>query len=105
MLQTVVSIILVGTICGALGAGIIVLLFRRHWVPDFLHNSFVLAMVLFVFAGADELRHQSGLFATMMMGLVLANQRKVSVHHVVEFKESVTVLLISPLVYRAGSGS
>jgi NhaP-type Na+/H+ or K+/H+ antiporter len=103
ILKMVVSIIFVGAACGAAGAGLIVLLFRRHWVPDFLHNSFVLVMVLMTFAGANALQHESGLFATTLMGLVLANQRRVNVHHVMEFKESVTILLISALFIVLGA--
>jgi NhaP-type Na+/H+ or K+/H+ antiporter len=103
MLRLVSTIVLVGSACGAAAAGVIVLLFKRHWVPDFLHNSFVLVMVLLAFAGSNFLQPESGLFATTLMGLVLANQRRVNVNHVMEFKESVTILLISALFIVLGA--
>ena len=40
---------------------------------------------------------ESGLLAVTVMGLLLANQRAVSIKHIVEFKESLTVLLVSVL--------
>jgi len=103
IIWAVVRTLAVGTACGIAGAGIIVLLFRRHWVPDFLHNAFALVMVLGTFAGANALQHEAGLFATTLMGLILANQRLVHVQHVMEFKESLTVLLISALFIVLGA--
>ena len=49
------------------------------------------------------IRHESGLCATTMMGLVLGNQRRVQMHHVREFKESLTVLLVSALFIVLGA--
>ena len=103
ILQTIISIIGIGALFGAVGAGLILLLFRRHWVPDFLHNSFVLVLVLVVFAAANALRQESGLFATTIMGLILANQRRVNIHHVMEFEASLSILLISALFIILGA--
>ncbi|HVX85868.1 MAG TPA: sodium:proton antiporter [Phycisphaerae bacterium] len=103
IVRTVLITLLVGTAAGLLGAGAIILSFHRHWVPDFLHNAFTLVAVLAVFAGANTLQHESGLFATIIMGLVLANQKIVNVHHVMEFKESLTILLISGLFIVLGA--
>ena len=101
--QTALTIIVAGASCGALAALVILLFFRRHWVPDFLHSSFVLVMVLAAFAGANAVRHESGLFATTLMGIVLANQKRVNLRHVMEFKESISVLLISALFIILGA--
>ncbi len=101
--RTVLTTIAVGSAFGLAGAGVIVLCFWRHWVPDFLHNAFTLVMVLAAFAAANVVQHESGLFATTLMGLVLANQRRVNVHHVMEFKASLTVLLISGLFIVLGA--
>jgi NhaP-type Na+/H+ or K+/H+ antiporter len=103
MLRSAAVIVLVGTGCGALAAGTIVLFFRRQWVPDFLQNSFVLVVVLLAFAGANIIRHESGLFAATMMGLILGNQRRAHIHHVREFKETLTVLLVSGLFIVLGA--
>ncbi len=103
MLQRAVLIIAAGAGCGAAAAFAVLLFFRRHWVPDFLHSGFVLVMVLAAFAGANAIRHESGLFATTLMGIILANQRRVNLRHVMEFKESLTVLLISALFIVLGA--
>lgn len=89
--------VVVGALFGGLGAFILAIPLARHWIPDELHNPVSLAVVLVTFVGADQLAHESGLVAVTLMGFALANQRKTSVHHIVEFKENLTVLLISAL--------
>ena len=53
--------------------------------------------MLGIFVLADSLAHESGLLAVTLMGFLLANRKDVSVHHIVEFKENLRVLLISTL--------
>ena len=89
--------ILVGTFFGVLGAYMLVIPLRRHLIPDELENAISLAVVLMSFVGADLLAHESGLLAVTLMGFLLANRDDVSVHHIVEFKENLRVLLISTL--------
>ncbi|MEZ5301745.1 MAG: sodium:proton antiporter [Verrucomicrobiales bacterium] len=88
---------LVGSAFGAAGAGLLILFFRRYWVPDYLHNPFSLMVVVLAFAGSNALQHESGLLATTLMGVILANQKKAKVRHIIEFKENLRVLLISTL--------
>ncbi|MEO6908502.1 MAG: sodium:proton antiporter, partial [Abditibacteriaceae bacterium] len=87
----------IGTSCGLLGAGIIILLLYRYWVPDFLQNFAVLAMVWGSFALSNHLQAESGLLAVTVMGIALANQRWLSIRHIVEFKENLRVMLVSVL--------
>ncbi len=68
---------------------------RRHWVPEYLHNVATLLLVLAVFAGADALQHESGLVAVTAMGIWLANMREVRTDEILDFKASLTILLIS----------
>jgi len=85
---------------GAIGiaaAIALVLLLKRGLIPDFLHSSVTLAFVLTAFVSADQLQHESGLLAVTLMGIAIANQRNVAVEHIVEFKENLSVLLISTL--------
>jgi NhaP-type Na+/H+ or K+/H+ antiporter len=89
--------ILIGGGIGMLGAMIMVLLLRRFWIPDFLHGAVSLTLVIAVFAGSNLLQTDSGLLAATVMGIYLANQRTVSVRHIVRFKENLRVLLISGL--------
>ncbi|MDX1535645.1 MAG: sodium:proton antiporter [Candidatus Spechtbacterales bacterium] len=87
----------VATIMGGFGALFIILALKHYWVPDFLHNSTTLMSAIAVFTISDILQHESGLFAVIIMGGILANQKSVSVKHIVEFKENLQVLLIGGL--------
>lgn len=92
-LETVAS----GSVLGLIGAAVIVLPMRRYWIPDFLQNAVTLTVVVSVFALANSLRHESGLLAVVLMGVALANQRWVSIHHIIEFKENLRSLLLGTL--------
>lgn len=70
---------------------------RRYWVPDFLREIFVLAMVIGVFVLANALAPEAGLTAVTAMGIVLANTQLHKLREVLYFKETLTVLLISSL--------
>lgn len=82
---------------GLLGAGLLVLLFQRYWVPDFLQVAVTLAVLHAVFAAADLLQPEAGLLAVTVMGVALANQQRVEVRHILEFKANLGVLLLSSL--------
>ena len=86
-----------GGALGLAGAGLIVLLLKRYWVPDFLQSPVTLAVVMVVFSLADLVLSESGLLAVTVMGSALASQNVVTVRHIVEFKENLRVLLISAL--------
>lgn len=88
---------LVGLGLGAAGAGGLLLALRKHWVPDPLQNPVTLAAVLSASAVANLLQPESGLVAVTVMGIAVANQRMVTITHLTEFKENLTVLLISVL--------
>ncbi len=85
---------------GGLGVAagfLLTFLLQRYWIPDHLHSPMALMLAVVGFAAADHVHPESGLVMTTVMGIVLANQRKVSIQHVVEFKENLRVLLISSL--------
>lgn len=86
-----------GGALGLAGAGLIVLLLKRYWVPDFLQSPLTLAVVMVVFSLSDLVLSESGLLAVTVMGSALASQSVVTVRHIVEFKENLRVLLISAL--------
>lgn len=89
--------VLFGGIIGVLGAIIVMQLLRRYWLPDFLHSVVSLALVVTAFTVSNWLQTDSGLLAVTVMGIVLANQKTVSIRHIMEFKENLRVLLISGL--------
>ncbi len=89
--------LLAGGVFGGVGAVLVREMLRRYWVPDHLHVPFTLTIVLGAFTAANTMQHESGLLATTLMGIMLANQKKVSVKHILEFKENLSVLLVSSL--------
>ncbi|MDP5030538.1 MAG: sodium:proton antiporter [Paraglaciecola sp.] len=70
---------------------------RNNWLPHYLINTAVLTLMLGAFAGSNLLAHESGLLTVTIMGMFLANMRDVDVDDILEFKETLSVLLISGL--------
>ena len=98
--QVVVSIfktLVIGTVLGLAGAKLVIVILKRHWVPDFLQNPVSLMIVVFVFVCSNVIQVESGLLSVTLMGIALANQKWVSLKHIVEFKENLRVLFISSL--------
>lgn len=103
VLREVFTTLAVGIGLGAAGAVLLILVLRRFWAPDYLQNPVTLMIVAAAFAVANAFQHESGLFATTVMGFILANQRLVSIDHIREFKENLSVLLISSLFIVLGA--
>lgn len=94
---------LVGLLIGLLAAWILTWLLQWYWVPDYLHAVLILAVVLATFAVSNAIRHESGLITVTVLGIAMANQTRVNVRHIIEFKEHLGVLLISCLFVILGS--
>ncbi|MBN1475467.1 sodium:proton antiporter [Candidatus Sumerlaeota bacterium] len=94
-LSAVALTTLVGTGLGLLGALCLTLALSRHLIPEDLESPLVFMAVLLVFVGANHLQAESGLFAVTAMGMAMANQRRVVVRDIAEFKENLRTMLIS----------
>lgn len=94
---TFVQAVTTGTITGLLGALFLATLLRRHLIPDYLHNVVTLALVLVVFTSDNYLQKESGLLGVTVMGIMLGNMKNVSTDDILDFKESLSILLISVL--------
>ena len=93
----VVKFILAGGVVG-LGVGLLAIVsLRRHWVPEHLLSLFGVSAALLAFIVADEFAAESGLLATTILGLVLANHRPIRTEQIVRFSEIIRVLLIGIL--------
>ena len=92
-----VATAVVGGLIGAVAAWLLIRLLKRFLIPDFLQGAFFLAAVLAVFALANHLQSESGLVTVTVLGILLANQKSVTIKHVIQFKENLQVLLISSL--------
>ena len=91
------KVISVGLILGvAVGHGFGLVL-RHHALPEYLHNTAALALVCGAFALSDIIEPESGLLTVTVMGLWLANMPRVEVEEILNFKESLSVVLISAL--------
>jgi NhaP-type Na+/H+ or K+/H+ antiporter len=88
--------LLFGSLFGGLAAFLLVVLIKRHWLPDFLESVVSLALVLLVFSLTNLFQHEAGLFAVTLMGIILANQKQAHLD-ILEFKETLGMLLISVL--------
>jgi NhaP-type Na+/H+ or K+/H+ antiporter len=86
-----------GSLTGFFFAWLLVLLIRKYWVPDFLQATVSLSLVIAAYLSSDLIQPGSGLFSATLMGIVMANQKYVSVKSILEFKENLRVLIISIL--------
>lgn len=82
---------------GLAAAGVIVVTFKRYWVPDHLRNAVAMMLVVISFYASNRLQAESGLLAVSVMGIALGNQRWVDMRHVLEFKENLRVFLLSAI--------
>ena len=89
--------ILIGAVAGAVGAFVVAQVLRRHLIPEYLQNFFVLGVVLFVFTVSNQLGEEAGLIAVTLMGVWLANTRGINIEELLSFKESLSVIIISML--------
>jgi NhaP-type Na+/H+ or K+/H+ antiporter len=91
------SIIGVGVLSGLAAGYLLGTVLRRHWLPEYLINIVTLNLVIAVFAVANALAEESGLLAVTVMGILMANMRDVPVSQILNFKETLSILLVSAL--------
>jgi len=91
------QIVVIGVALGWAAAWALAYLLKHYLIPDHLQNAFTLMAVIAVFAVSNLLAPESGLLATTIMGMVLANQNAVAIKHIIEFKEDLGVLLTSSI--------
>ncbi|WP_372925900.1 cation:proton antiporter [Marinobacter sp.] len=87
----------VGLMLGAVAGWLNGIALRKHLLPQYLHNAGTLTFMLGVYALSNELAHESGLLTVTVMGIWMANMKQVPIDAILEFKESLSVLLISAL--------
>lgn len=90
-------LVISGLVFGAVAALVLGYLLRHHLIPWYLRDITALAFVLASFAGANYFAHDAGLLAVTVMGIALANMKQINVDDILEFKESLTLLLVAIL--------
>lgn len=90
-------IVAIGLLLGVISALLVALSLNRHWVPEYLRNVFTLAVVLLVFSISNTIEEESGLLTVTVMGMVLANLKNLETDDILDFKESLSLIIISVL--------
>ncbi len=91
------EMILIGIVLGlAAGFGLGEAL-RRYLIPEYLRNVVTLLLVFVVFIAAEAIQEESGLLAVTVFGITLANLKELDIDDILDFKESLSILLISGL--------
>ena len=86
-----------GLLCGVAGALVLMPLLAAGWLAERQKVAATLMAVVAAFAAGDLLKQDAGLVATIVMGIVLANQRRVDIARIVEFKETLGAILLGIL--------
>lgn len=86
-----------GTILGIAAGHAFGVVLRKHWLPDYLREYAALAMVILIFTVAENLAMESGLLAVTIMGVWQANMRNLDLEDILDFKASLTLVLVAGL--------
>lgn len=97
IVMTFGKIILFGFSIGFISGWSLGELLRKQLVPQYLRNVITLIAVLAVYVLSDTIEHESGLLAVTIMGMTMANMKDMDIDDILDFKESLSLLLISGL--------
>jgi len=97
LVSTLGLIVLTGVGLGCLLGHAFGVALRRHWLPDFLRDYAALALVILTFTLAETIESESGLLAVTIMGVWQANMRDLDLEDILDFKESLTLVLVGGL--------
>ncbi len=95
--EVLVKTLVLGVALGLAGGVALVALLRRYWIPEYLDSPTALAVIWGMFALSDYLQEESGFLTVTVMGIYLANQKVVSISHIVAFKENLKVIFLGAL--------
>lgn len=97
------EVMIVGGLGGLFLGYILGVVLRRQYVPGYLTNMFVLTIVIFAYVFAEQVAHGAGLLIVTIMGLVVANMPGTHIDEILDFKENLSLLLISGLFIVLGA--
>jgi len=89
--------VLSGVVVGIIFAFILYNLLTKEWIPKYLRNVIVLAIVILTFSLSDLLHAESGLLAVTLLGMIIANLKIDNLKEILSFKEDIVLILISLL--------
>lgn len=91
----VVYRLLLGSAAGFVAGFLLASVLKRRWIPEDLVNPSVLGLAVVVAALASRISAEAGLMAAVAMGATMANRSVPDVGRLREFKEALTVILLS----------
>ncbi|MBT8140075.1 MAG: cation:proton antiporter [Gammaproteobacteria bacterium] len=97
VLQIFMLAILTGLVLGIVSGYVLSTLLENNLIPEYLQNIATLSVVLVAFTCSNALTHESGLLTVTIMGMWLANRPDLDIHPILNFKEHLSILLISVL--------
>lgn len=86
---------IIAGLIGYAAARMVVFLFPRGAIPEFLKVPVLFTTVIGVFVLTNQIEHEAGLVAVTVMGITLANRDVSSIRSIHPFKENVAILLVS----------
>jgi len=89
--------LVVGGGLGALAALALTEMIARFWIPERLQNPVSLMLLAMAYTLSNSVQAESGLLMATVMGVIMANQTRCDIRHLLEFKENLSVLIISLL--------
>lgn len=89
--------IFIGVVAGVMVSLPTSVAIRRHVIPERLVPLVGVSAALIAFAVADTFAKESGLLATTVLGLALANNRRLRTEPIIRFSEVVQTLLVGVL--------
>ncbi|MCW8386481.1 cation:proton antiporter [Fluoribacter dumoffii] len=89
------KITFIGLSFGFAGGICLGIAFKKYWIPQHLHNFAVLSVIGIIFSSANYFLSESGLLAVTVMGITLANFKDIELEHILNFKESLSIVLVS----------
>tara|TARA_R110002095_G_scaffold215072_1_gene208412 strand:+ start:3000 stop:4736 length:1737 start_codon:yes stop_codon:yes gene_type:complete len=92
-----VKILLIGILFGIAGGFCFGFLLKKYWIPQYLYNIVALSFVCTDFAVSNMLEAESGLLSVTVMGIWLANMKALKLDDILDFKETLSILLVSIL--------
>ena len=97
LFYTLGLIVVVGAGLGVIVGHSLGVILKKHWLPDFLRDYAALASVILVFTVAEAVESESGLLAVTVMGVWQANMKDLELEDILDFKESLTLVLVAGL--------
>ena len=99
----IVFVIIVGGFGGVFMGLLLGFILKKQWVPSYLNNMFVLSFVVAVFVIAEHIVEGGGLLIVTVMGIIIGNIQNANIEEILDFKESLSMILISSLFIILGA--